>query len=90
MKSNGKRTQFCPSSLTSTIATSANDWLGSPTGCSGFSKTMKSGPGPLMMRLFTNRRVIRPPSPRDNRSCSEKFGVFGLELPFGGPRTFPG
>src|SRR6185436_2600019 len=88
----GKRCQFTPSALASTIPGSAKTLQGSAAVAGGaeqknaFSKTMKSGPGPSMMALSENSSTIDPPCPSDT---TVRVPLVGVVVP-GGPRTIPG
>src|SRR5207247_2296405 len=81
-----------PSSLASTRPGAAKTLYGSAAvrgtvvQKNGFSKTMKSGPGPSTISLSVNSRVIWPPWPSD---MTESEPVAGVAFP-GGPRTIPG
>jgi len=73
-----------PSSLTSTIPGSAKTLYGSVSlrgtdvQKNGFSKTIRSGPGPSTITLSVNSSVIRPPCPSD---MTESEPVVGVALP---------
>src|SRR5438445_6225097 len=60
--------------------------MGSAVQKNGFSKTMKSGPGPSTIALSVNSTTICPPWPSD---MTESDPLIGVASP-GGPSTIPG
>jgi hypothetical protein len=81
-----------PSALASTIPGSAKalhgsaEVSGTAVQKNGFSKTMKSGPGPSTISLSSKASRIEPPWPSDS---TVREPLVGVAFP-GGPSTIPG